>query len=194
MVLGNSITFGAVLLILTGNVAMPQQTPTSTVRALYDAVRKLDWTSAAALADSESLVAWHRDERASLANLPLPLGPEALDGADTVAVDAILNQSAHVALPLPGGSVTTVGAIGSLTPRAYLIRLWDVHYHLFGRANPKAPEFETIAEVPQKDGSVRVQYRGYLGVGGGMPEPLELRPQEGGWRYVVAPELTSRVD
>ena len=187
----NSYTIVGAFLILTVKAAMPQQTPTSTVRALYDAVSRRDWMSAAVLADSESLVAWHRDERASLANLLLSIGPEELHGADTAAVDAILRQNANAALRLPGMSPTTLGTIGSLSARDYLVRLWEVLDEVFGRAEPKAPAFGVVGEETQNDGTVRVQYRGYLGIGGGMPESLELRRAGSGWRYVIIPELTS---
>jgi len=166
------------------------QTPSSTIRALFDAVNRRDWAAAAALADPQSLEAWHQDERAELANVLAPLGTEDPKGTDASVVNDILVQSASVELRIPGTSLKTIGQIGSLSARDYLVRLWETLDQMFGRAEPKAPPFEITGETPQNDGSVRVHYRGYLGIGGGMPESLETRRGPDGWRYVVVPGLT----
>jgi len=111
--------------------------------------------------------------------------------AETATVDAILVQNANAQLRLPGTPPMTVGAMASLSAPDYVIRLWETLDQLFGRAEPKAPPFEITGETPQNDGTVRVHYRGYLGIGGGMPESLVTRRAPDGWRYVITPDLTT---
>jgi hypothetical protein len=166
-------------------------TPSSTIRALVDAVGQRDWTRAASLADPESLEAWHREERAELAHILAPTSPEDPRQADTAAVNEILLQNADVELRLPGASLDTIGQIASLSAREYLVRLWETLDQMFGRAEPKAPPFGITGETPQTDGAVRVHYSGYLGIGGGMPDFLETRPTPDGCRYVIVPDLTA---
>jgi len=168
------------------------QTPSSTIRALFDAVNRRDWAAAAALTDPQRLEVWHRDERAALAGVLAPLSAEDSNGADASAVNDILLQNASAELLHPTNVVVkTIGQIASLPAGDYLVRLWETLDQMFGRAEPKAPPFEITGETPQNDGSVRVHYRGYLGIGGGMPESLETRRAPDGWRYVVVPELTA---
>ncbi len=166
------------------------QTPSATIRALFDAFDRRDWAAAAALADPQSLEAWHQDERAELANLLAPLGTEDPKGTDVSVVNDILVQNANVELRLPATSLKTIGQIGSLSARDFLVRSWETLDEMFGRAEPKTPPFEITGETPQNDGSVRVHYRGYLGMGGGMPDALEMRRGPDGWRYVHIPDLT----
>ena len=167
------------------------QTPSSTIRALFEAVNRRDWAAAAALADPQSLEAWHQDERAELANVLAPLGTEDPKGTDASVVNDILLQSATLELRIPGTSLKTIGQIGSLSAPDYLVRLWETLDQMFGRAEPKAPPFEITGETPQNDGTVRVHYRGYLGIGGGMPDSLVTRPAPDGWRYAIVPDLTA---
>ena len=168
------------------------QTPRSTIRALFDAVNRRDWAAAAALTDLQGLEVWHRDERAALANVLAPLSPEDSKGTDASAVTDILLQNASAELRIPTNVVVkTIGEIASLPARDYLVRLWETLDHMFGRPEPKAPPFEITGETPQNDGSVRVHYRGYLGIGGGMPESLDTRRAPDGWRCIVVPELTT---
>ena len=170
---------------------MSMLTPTSTILALFDAVKRRDWAGAAALADPQSLEAWYRDERAELAGVIGSLDPQDSKGADPAKTDEILLQNAGVELRLPGTSLLTIGQLASLSARAYLVWLWETLDQMFGRAEPKAPPFEITGETPQNDGTVRVHYRGYLGIGGGMPDSLVTRPAPDGWRYAIVPDLTA---
>jgi len=102
------------------------QTPSSTIRALFDAVKRRDWAAAAALTDPQGLDVWHRDERAALANVLAPLTPEDSKGADASAVTDILLQNASAELRTPTNAVVkTIGQLASLPARDYLVRLWE---------------------------------------------------------------------
>ena len=172
--------------------AMVQQTPRATVQELYDAVHAQDWIRAVALADSESLTVWYHEERAALATLLLRPGERdhPFEASDTGEVTDILNLYGHV--PIRRGNIGTLGALTSLGAADLLKRHFEVMEQLFGpdAVAERPVPFRIVEEVPENTDKAYVRYEGYIGIGGGMPERLEVRRRGDKWFYVLTPELT----
>jgi len=173
--------------------AMAQQTPRATVQELYDAVHTQDWMRAAALADTESVTAWYLEERAALATLLLKPGERdhPFDAADTAEVSDILGR--HAGAPIQQANIGTLGALTTLSPADLLKRHFEVMEQLFGPdpATERPVPFRIVDEVQESSDRAYVRYEGYIGMGGGMPEHIEVRRRDDKWFYVLAPEFTT---
>ena len=44
--------------------------------------------------------------------------------------------------------------------------------------------------MQESSGKALVSYEGYIGMGGGMPEHIEVRQRGDEWFYILTPELT----
>jgi hypothetical protein len=183
----------AATLLLCSATAMAQQTPRGTVQALYDAVHAHDWTRAGELADTESLTAWYLEERAKLANLLVRPGERTrpFESSDINLVTDILNRYAEA--PVRIANIGALGAISSLGEADLFRRQFEVMEELFGPATAadRPVPFRVLDEVPVDTGKVNVFYEGYIGIGGGLPDHLEVIRHGGRWFYVLIPELLS---
>ena len=128
---------------------MAQQTPRATVQALYDAVHTQDWARAVALADTEALTAWYREERAALANLLLKPGDRPFAPSDTVAIADILLRYADVPIRIP--NIGTLGALTSLGAADLLKRHFEIMEQQFGpdSVGDRPVAFRILRDVPE---------------------------------------------
>ncbi len=173
---------------------MTQQTPGATVRELHDAARKQDWARAVALADSESLRSWYLQERAALATLLLRPGERdrPFEPSDTAEITNLLNR--YATAPIQQSNIGTLGALTSLGAADLLRRHFEVIEGPLVRPEPVnegLEAFRIVKEVPENSDKAYVWYDGYIGMGRGMPENIEVRRRDAKWFYILAPEFTT---
>src|SRR5207237_2905400 len=92
------------------------------------------------------------------------------------------------------GEIGTLGALTSLDAADLLRRHFEVIEGQFfppDQVNERFDSFRIVKDVIENRDKAQVWYEGYIGIGGGVPEYIEVRRRNGKWFYVLVPELTT---